>query len=364
MAWLNQKLCLLGLVVLVGVGVWPVHAAAQAAQKPLTKAEILQLLEGEVPAARVAALARQHGINFPMTPANESELKQAGAAEELLQTLREIAPKPPAAPVLEILAVPGGAQVYVDDSPVARTSAEGHLRISTLTAGSHRVRLSAEDCDDYEATVSLTEDKTVLVTAALAPHAATLLAIQSTPGQAQVYVDDAFSGQTSEKGTLNVPKLAPGSHRVRVTHDGYHDDERPIELVAGRTVQVSAVLAKIDIPANPTVSSPSAPPATQTIRVAYKAGSLSYADGTLTIANGTMSYQSDKGNHAFSFALADVGRAFETLGDLSTRHDLHIVLKSGKTHELILLEGAGHGRLAAQFVTQMITLIGQAQGRK
>lgn len=179
----------------LGVAVGMLCGAAQARPKPLSKAEVLQLLKGDVPAARIAELARQQGIDFPMSAENESELKQAGAPDELLRTLREIAPKPAAVPVLEILSIPGGAQVYVDDALLARTSAGGHLRIATLAAGNHRLRLSAEGYNDYEANVALVAGETAVVTAALTPHAATTLAIQSTPGQAQVYVDDAFPGR-------------------------------------------------------------------------------------------------------------------------------------------------------------------------
>lgn len=364
MWWFNERVHTVVLVLLVGAAPWLLCGVAQARPKPLTKAETLQLLKGDVPPARIAEIARQQGIDFPMTPENESELKQAGATEELLRALREITPKIPAAAVLEILTIPGGAQVYVDDALVARTSAEGHLRIATLAPGKHRLRLSAESYDDYEANVSLVAGETAIVTAPLAPHAATILAIQSTPGQSQVYVDDAFSGQTSERGTLNVPNLTPGSHRVRLTHEGYHDDEHQVQLVAGHSAQVVAVLAKIETPASPAVSSPSAPPATQTFEVLFKTGGMHYSGGMLTIANGTMSYRSDNGKQTFSFALTDVNQAFETLGDLRTRHDLHIVLKNGQQYQFLLADSAGHGVQGAQFVAQMIALINQAQGRK
>lgn len=55
------------------------------------------------------------------------------------------------------------------------------------------------------------------------------------------------------------------------------------------------------------------------------------------------------------------------MGDMNTRYDLHITLRTGQRYELITLEGAGHGVTGKQFVSQMIKLInqalGQAQGR-
>jgi len=351
---------MLGLMVVTMA--WPLRGAAQASHKPLTKDDTLQLLRGDVPSARVAELARQKGIDFQITPEVESDLKQAGATDELLNTLRELAPKPPAAPELEIVSSPGGAQVYVDDSLVARTSAEGRLKISTLPPGEHRLRLSLEGYDDYVANFSLAAGKSVTVLARLIAHAPTVLEVQSTPGHAQVYVDDVFSGETSEQGQLKVPNLAPGSHRVRVTHEGYREEVRQIDLAAGKTEQVSANLAKAEPPANPSIPPPAVPIPTQW-RVYSKAGSMSYEKGLLTLANGTLSYKPDDGKHPFEFTLTEVDRAYETLGDLSSRHDLHIQLKSGKRYELITLDGAGHGTLGVQFVKQMISLINQAQGR-
>jgi hypothetical protein len=364
MGWLNRKLGYGLLVLLVGVVAWPMRGAAQSSHKPLSKNDTLQLLHGEVPSGRIAELAREQGINFQITPETESELKEAGATDELLNVLRELAPKPLAPPVLDVVSAPGGVQVYIDDALLARTSAEGHLRIATLPPGDHRVRLSLEGYDDYEEKVSLAEGKSVTVLARLAAHAATILEVQSTPGHAQVYVDDVFSGETSEQGQLKVPNLAPGSHRLRLTHEGYREDQRQIEMTAGQTLQVSASLAKVEAPATSSVPPPATPaPAPTQWRVYSKVGGMSYEKGLLTLANGTLTFKPDDAKRPFEFMLTDVDHAYQTMGDLGTRYDLHILLKSGKKYELITLDTAGHGASGAEFVKQMISRINQAQGR-
>jgi hypothetical protein len=71
------------------------HAHAQPSTKPLSKDDVVQLLKGNVPVKRVETLARQRGIDFPMTPETESELRQAGANESLLAVLEGLAPSPP-----------------------------------------------------------------------------------------------------------------------------------------------------------------------------------------------------------------------------------------------------------------------------
>ncbi len=349
--------------------VWPARAPGQSTRKPLSKDQTVQLLRGDVPPERVAQLAREQGIDFKITPEIESDLRQAGATDELISTLRELAPKPPAPPTpptLEVVSIPGGAQVYVDDSLMARTSPQGLLRISTLSPGDHRLRLSLDGYDDFETKVSLGEGKTETILAKLNSHAATGLEIQTFPGRAQVYVDDAFSGVTSDQGQLRIPNLAPGSHRLRITGDGYQEDDRQVDVPAGQTLRVTASLVKIQATPAPVAPAPVVPtpaPAPLQWRVDSHLGGLSYVNGLLTLSNGVLSFQPDKGRAAFQFQLTDVARAYQTKGDMNSRYDLHIILRSNQRYELITEAGAGHGVTGKQFVDQMISIIGQAIGQ-
>jgi hypothetical protein len=53
------------------------------------------------------------------------------------------------APVLDIVSDPPGSRVFLDDEPVGRTDPEtGRLRLTALTAGRHRVRLSLQGRED------------------------------------------------------------------------------------------------------------------------------------------------------------------------------------------------------------------------
>jgi hypothetical protein len=126
--------------------------------KPFTKDEVLKLLAGEVPTKRVESLVRERGINFQITPQTETELRNSGATDSLLVALRDVTPKPP---VLVITTNPGGAQVFVDDELIARTSAEGRLKISNLSAGPHKLRVSLDNYRDYEQQVDLVSGETL-----------------------------------------------------------------------------------------------------------------------------------------------------------------------------------------------------------
>jgi hypothetical protein len=76
---------------------------AQAPRKPLSKQDVIRLLEGNVSPARVGDLARQHGIDFQVIPETERELRAVlekggstpDATKSFLGMLRMLAPKPP-----------------------------------------------------------------------------------------------------------------------------------------------------------------------------------------------------------------------------------------------------------------------------
>ena len=180
-----------GMIVFVLTSLLIVPAVAQTSKKPMTKAEVLDLLENEVPSTRVDELVRAYGITFEVTPEVTSELRDAGAREDLIKTLREISSKPepaapapkseaapvqpsaapaPAPPILLVETTPPGAEVYVDEERAGKTSPEGKLKISTLGPGAHRVRVSAPGYDDLSRNVEMTAGQTNTVAVALAPQ--------------------------------------------------------------------------------------------------------------------------------------------------------------------------------------------------
>ena len=92
----------------------------------------------------------QYGLAFEFTPSVEGQLRSAGATDDVLRVLRALTV------VLVLETSPGGAQVYIDDEPVGTTSLVGRLRLSSLTAGAHRIRVSREGYRRYESTVLVT----------------------------------------------------------------------------------------------------------------------------------------------------------------------------------------------------------------
>ena len=67
-------------------------AAARANLFPLSKERVLTFLHGDVSPHRVAEIARERGIDFRLTTEIEKELRDAGATDELITILGQVAP--------------------------------------------------------------------------------------------------------------------------------------------------------------------------------------------------------------------------------------------------------------------------------
>jgi hypothetical protein len=69
----------------------PPQPAKQTNAKGLAKSEILDLLKGEVPSARVARLVNERGIKFDLTEDDLNEIRAAGGGDDLVDALKESA---------------------------------------------------------------------------------------------------------------------------------------------------------------------------------------------------------------------------------------------------------------------------------
>ncbi len=189
--------------------------AAQESHKPLSEKEVIELLTNDVAPPRVGQLAKQFGISFQMTASAEQHLRDAGADDSLIGTLRQLAPKPsvpppsqppPATtspPVLLILSTPGDAQVYIDDEPIGTTSSEGRLKMSKLGAGEHRIRLSHAGYKDFEQTVQLVSGL-LTVTAQLQPAAAATSSASPAASQPPSVTSSANSTSGGPVGAMGM----------------------------------------------------------------------------------------------------------------------------------------------------------------
>ena len=64
-----------------------VPAFAQRTKKPMTKAQVIELLQSGVPSTRVDELVRLYGIAFELSTEVVVDLQDAGARDDLIRTL-------------------------------------------------------------------------------------------------------------------------------------------------------------------------------------------------------------------------------------------------------------------------------------
>jgi formylglycine-generating enzyme required for sulfatase activity len=238
------------LVALV-LGLCALNAHAQS-RKPFTKAAIVGMLKGEVAPHRVAALARERGIDFQITPEVESELRRAGATAELLATLRELAPKPlappkpPEKPTEIVVQTSPNAQVYLDDSFKGEASPEGRLVIDNPQPGDHSMRVTLMGKKNYEQQITVAAGQTANIQAALADLAGSIR-VQTSPG-AEVFLDDSSRGTADAGGGLTISDIAPGSHQLRISAQGKKEFRQSVTVLAGQQNTTQATLMDVEKP--------------------------------------------------------------------------------------------------------------------
>jgi PEGA domain/PDZ domain len=383
----------------LSVALWALAAiqagAAQESRKPLTEKEVIDLLTNDVPPARVSALATEFGISFQMTSSTEQSLRDAGASENLMETLRKLAPKPapseskapanppaaapPAAaipPVLWIESSPGDAQVYIDDEPVGTTSPEGRLKLTRLGAGEHRVRVAHAGYRDFEQTVSLTSGSAT-VTASLQQAAAANppasppanptpqseanstaaavlgMTVRAPPAGVQgAVVLGLVPGGPAEQAGLRpgFTVLSIAGRSVSTLQDVHQatlgrspGEVVPVTFSTGsnvRTVQVP--LANASIFANVPhffVMHDHGPPAPN-----YCVGWMYVFDGLITYVGrvGVNSAGRNGPKHTFEFPMSDIKEVKKNSFYMAALGGFHIRLKDGAVNNFVALNSQGH----------------------
>jgi hypothetical protein len=139
--------------------------------KSLNQQEVIELLEGNVPSARVSSIVDERGIDFNFTPQIEQKVRDAGGADDVVAALRRASRRHaesvrPRTGGLVIKTTPGESQIYLNDVPSGITSPEGEIRLPDLQPGTYNLRVSLIGYQSYEKpmTVLAGEEQTVYVT--------------------------------------------------------------------------------------------------------------------------------------------------------------------------------------------------------
>ncbi len=143
---------------------------------------------------------------------------------------------------------PSGASIYLDGSYQGQTVAGSDYDIFDVSAGSHSILLHLGGYQDYSTSVSVASGQSVTVSATLNPSTQPggggTIECVSTPGGADVYIDNQYRGITP----LTLQNVPAGAHTLTFKASGYSDYNAPVQVADGQSIQVTAALSPISTP--------------------------------------------------------------------------------------------------------------------
>jgi tetratricopeptide (TPR) repeat protein len=128
---------------------------------------------------------------------------------------------------------PPGAMIFIDEKYVGVSPVED----IAVTRQSHMLRAQKNGYKPACAQIDIRGWRSRR-RVALKRMRAGKLTIKTTPSRARVFVDGKLAGRSP----IELEDLAPGSHRVLITHDNYYDFAKAVDLKTGKAQIVNCVL--------------------------------------------------------------------------------------------------------------------------
>jgi hypothetical protein len=178
-------------------------------------------------------------------PYSQQVTVQAGATARVYAILIQKPMDIPTAGSIRISSTPSASTIYVDSRQVGVTP----YTIGGLTAGQHRVMVTKQGYEDYNALVTVTNGTTTDLNVVLDQKQAAVspsgsIFIISTPSSASVYLDNHLTGVTPE----TITGIAPGQHQLKIQKPGYLGVTRSVSVTDKQVTTVNVVL-----PVNPLI---------------------------------------------------------------------------------------------------------------
>jgi hypothetical protein len=154
---------------------------------------------------------------------------------------------------LIVSSTPGGALVTLDGGHGQMTP----WTYTDLTAGAHVVQVFLSGYQTYTAVITVPQGGIVPLTAVLLPLTNVgVLQVISTPGGADLYVDQVYSGVTA----TTVGNMQNGEHQVRLRLAGYQDWTGSVQVKGGATTTITPALIPLGQALTGDIQVSSAPP--------------------------------------------------------------------------------------------------------
>jgi hypothetical protein len=209
-------MALLNAALLTFMMIAAVRTPAAQNNKSLSQQEVIELLEGGVPSARVSSIVDERGINFHFTADIEQKVRDAGGGDDVVESLKRASQRraqteQPRTGGLIIKTTPGETQIYLNDEPKGMTSPEGEIRLPDLQPGAYTLRVSLPGYQSHEEPMTVTagEDQTVYVTLA-----------QKSTIPPPVVNNNPVQAPTAQFGGMPVPGVKPSPLQF---FEGPHD---------------------------------------------------------------------------------------------------------------------------------------------
>lgn len=142
---------------------------------------------------------------------------------------------------LQVKSSPGGADVYVDGFYSGSTA----TTVGNLAAGQHILQLRLAGYQEWIGTVQIPSNGVTVIDATLdrmTTERTGNLVVSSNPPGAAVYLDGNYQGRTQADNPLDLIDITPGTHILELQLVNYQDFMTALDLQAGETIPVSAVL--------------------------------------------------------------------------------------------------------------------------
>jgi hypothetical protein len=143
---------------------------------------------------------------------------------------------------LIILTGEDGADVFIDGQRYRRKTDHGQVRIPTLKAGNHTIKVAKPGFEDVAPqTVQIKkneEARLVFRMQAQPPPTATLEVKDAQPGT-QIFIDGKAAGTADGEGVASISNVASGDHQIELQHDGAQPKSLHRTFKTGETLSLS-----------------------------------------------------------------------------------------------------------------------------
>lgn len=219
------------------------HGMAKPA--PLTREQVLTLLASGVPSPRAAILVQQRGIDFVADEKYLQDVRLAGGDDALVTALREAS----AALRADLVIVTSpGAEVELDGKPQGKASAQGEFT-TQASPGTHVLTISLPGKNAFVQTVTLAAKPANRIEARLV-DAPGSIRIETTPG-ASITFDGISRGSANAGGEWVLDPIPSGPHKLLAAAPHKRDHFQIVAVAAGQESRLEIKLEDLAPGENP-----------------------------------------------------------------------------------------------------------------